>query len=41
MAHFTRYAEHGSFLQEVADGFAAIVAGNVDWEDEHGSPVRS
>jgi glyoxylase-like metal-dependent hydrolase (beta-lactamase superfamily II) len=36
MAHFTRYAEHGSFLQEVADGFAAIVAGNVDWEDEHG-----
>ena len=34
MAHFTRYAEHGSFLREVADGFAAIVAGEVRWEDE-------
>lgn len=34
MAHFTRYAEHGSFLGEVADGFAAIVAGDVRWEDE-------
>ena len=33
MAHFTRYAEHGTFLREVADGFAAIVAGSVDWVD--------
>ena len=38
MAHFTRYAEHGSFLREVADGFAAIVAGNVDWVDADGEP---
>lgn len=34
MAHVSRYAEHGSFLREVADGFAAIVAGDVPWEDE-------
>jgi glyoxylase-like metal-dependent hydrolase (beta-lactamase superfamily II) len=33
MAHFTRYAEHGTFLREVADGFAAIVAGSVEWVD--------
>jgi glyoxylase-like metal-dependent hydrolase (beta-lactamase superfamily II) len=44
MAHFTRYAEHGSFLREVADGFAAIVAGDVRWEDEDddsGEPVKA
>ena len=36
MAHVTRYAEHGRFLREVADGFAAIVAGTVDWVEEDG-----
>jgi glyoxylase-like metal-dependent hydrolase (beta-lactamase superfamily II) len=44
MAHFTRYAEHGSFLREVADGFAAIVAGDVRWEDEgdgSGEPIKA
>ena len=44
MAHFTRYAEHGSFLREVAEGFAAIVAGDVRWEDEggeDGEPIKA
>jgi hypothetical protein len=44
MAHFTRYAEHGSFLREVADGFAAILAGEVRWEDEggeEGEPIKA
>jgi glyoxylase-like metal-dependent hydrolase (beta-lactamase superfamily II) len=44
MAHVTRYAEHGSFLREVADGFAAIVAGDVRWEDEgdgSGEPFKA
>ena len=31
----------GASSRRSRDGFAAIVAGNVDWEDEHGSPVRS
>jgi glyoxylase-like metal-dependent hydrolase (beta-lactamase superfamily II) len=41
MAHFTRYAEHGSFLREVADGFAAIVAGDVDWVDGEDEDAES
>ncbi|HYF11449.1 MAG TPA: MBL fold metallo-hydrolase [Actinomycetota bacterium] len=44
MAHFTRYAEHGTFLREVADGFAALMAGDVRWEDvdgEDGEPIKA
>lgn len=33
MAHFSRYAEHTPFLREVEEGFAAILAGEVRWED--------
>jgi glyoxylase-like metal-dependent hydrolase (beta-lactamase superfamily II) len=33
MAHLTRYAENAVFLREVADGFAAIHAGEVQWQD--------
>ncbi len=43
MAHFTRYAENGAFVREVADGFAAIRAGEVEWRDatdDLGHPVR-
>jgi glyoxylase-like metal-dependent hydrolase (beta-lactamase superfamily II) len=43
MAHFTRYAENAAFVQEVADGFAAITAGEVEWgvaADALGRPVR-
>jgi glyoxylase-like metal-dependent hydrolase (beta-lactamase superfamily II) len=44
MAHFTRYAEHGTFLREVADGFAAIASGDVRWEDasdDDGASVKA
>jgi glyoxylase-like metal-dependent hydrolase (beta-lactamase superfamily II) len=43
MAHVARYAEHGSFLREVADGFAAILAGDVSWEEgvEEGHPFKA
>jgi two-component sensor histidine kinase len=44
MAHVTRYAENAAFVREVADGFAAIQAGDVQWEDAHddtGEPVRA
>jgi glyoxylase-like metal-dependent hydrolase (beta-lactamase superfamily II) len=33
MAHVSRYAEHSPFLREVEEGFAAVVAGEVRWED--------
>jgi glyoxylase-like metal-dependent hydrolase (beta-lactamase superfamily II) len=33
VAHFSRYAEVGAFLTEVAAGFSAIVAGDVPLED--------
>lgn len=33
MAHVSRYAESAAFVREVADGFAAIWAGDVRWED--------
>jgi glyoxylase-like metal-dependent hydrolase (beta-lactamase superfamily II) len=35
MAHVTRYAENAAFVREVAEGFAAIQAGDVNWEDAH------
>jgi hypothetical protein len=44
MAHVTRYAENAPFVHEVADGFAAIQAGDVQWEeayDDAGEPVRA
>ncbi|MBI2237260.1 MAG: MBL fold metallo-hydrolase, partial [Actinobacteria bacterium] len=44
MAHFTRYAENAAFVREVADGFAAIAAGDVGWQeaaDCFGEPLRS
>ena len=44
MAHFTRYAEHGTFLREVAEGFAAIASGDVEWEDasdDEGTDVKA
>jgi hypothetical protein len=31
MAHVTRYAENAPFVHEVADAFAAIQAGDVQW----------
>jgi hypothetical protein len=43
MAHVTRYAENAAFVHEVADGFAAIQAGDVEWEeayDDAGEPIR-
>lgn len=43
MAHFTRYAENAAFVREVAEGFAAIAAGEVEWRDatdDLGHPVR-
>jgi glyoxylase-like metal-dependent hydrolase (beta-lactamase superfamily II) len=43
MAHFNRYVENAAFVREVADGFAAAVAGDVAWgenEDEEGHRVR-
>ena len=43
MAHFTRYAENAAFVREVADGFAVITAGEVEWDDAAdalGRPVR-
>jgi glyoxylase-like metal-dependent hydrolase (beta-lactamase superfamily II) len=44
MAHVTRYAENTAFVREVADGFDAIQAGDVQWEDAYddaGEPVRA
>ena len=44
MAHVTRYAENAPFVHEVADGFAAIQAGDVQWDEAHddaGEPVRA
>jgi glyoxylase-like metal-dependent hydrolase (beta-lactamase superfamily II) len=44
MAHVSRYAESAAFVREVADGFAAIWAGDVRWEDawdDAGEPVRA
>ena len=42
VAHFSRYAEIGAFLREVADGFGRIVGGEASFEqgadDEGGSP---
>jgi hypothetical protein len=44
MAHVTRYAENATFVHEVADAFAGIQAGDVQWEeayDDAGEPVRA
>ena len=44
MAHFTRYVENAAFVREVAQGFAAIAAGDVqreDSEDDQGEKVRA
>jgi glyoxylase-like metal-dependent hydrolase (beta-lactamase superfamily II) len=35
VAHFSRYAEIGAFLHEVAAGFAEIVAGEASFEEIH------
>ena len=43
MAHFSRYSENVAFVQEVAEGFAAIARDGVEWADstdESGYPVR-
>lgn len=43
MAHYVRYHERPGYLREVADGFAAVLAGEASWrsaEDEAGRPVR-
>ena len=44
MAHFMRYVENAAFVREVAQGFAAIAAGDVQWEDaedDQGEKVRA
>jgi hypothetical protein len=41
--HFCRYTADAALLREIADGFAAVVAGDVAWQrnrDCIGFPVR-